>query len=92
MANAETLNVTLPEEVLVQVRQAVATGEYDSSNEVIHDALQEWSLRRSLELNADHVKHAWQEALADHAPHVPMDDVFDRLEARYKAIAAAEVK
>jgi antitoxin ParD1/3/4 len=88
MVNTETLSVTLPAEILDQMREAVAEGEYVSSNEVVFDALCEWSLRRSFELgNVTELRKAWQESADDKTPGVPMDEVFHRLEAKYKVIA-----
>ncbi len=90
MANSETLSVTLAADILAQVREAVAGGEYVSSNDAISDALLEWSARRGVEAcDSARLKEAWQQAEDHDGPGIPMDQVMDRLEAKYKALAAA---
>ena len=53
--------------------RTVTTGEFASSSEVIRDAL----------------RQLWQEAMHDKTPGVSADQVLDRLEHKYKAIADA---
>ncbi len=64
---------------MAQVRQAVETGEYGSSSEVVRDALRDWTYKRRLQ----------EEARQDKTPGVPAEDVLDRLERKYQAIADA---
>jgi antitoxin ParD1/3/4 len=90
MANTERLSVTLPAHIVAQVREAVAGGEYVSSNDAISDALVEWSVRRGVEASDSvRLKQAWDQAEDYEGPSVPMDEVMDRLEAKYKALAAS---
>jgi len=90
MPKTETLTVDLPVELLAQVRGAVEHGDYRSSNEAVADALLDWSVTRSIEAeDIGWLKQAWQEAIDDNSPHVPMDEVFDRLKARYQAMIVA---
>lgn len=86
----EKLSIALPAEMAASVRGAVATGEYASSSEVIRDALRDWNHKRSLRLQgvAD-LRAAWQEALNEQKPGVSADNVLDRLEKKYLALAAA---
>jgi antitoxin ParD1/3/4 len=68
-------------------RQAVEHGEYASSNEVIRDALRDWTLKRSLcPQGIEELRQVWQEALQDKTPGLPVDDVLDRLERTYQAL------
>ena len=70
------------------VRGAVATGEYASSSEVIRDALRDWTHKRSLrQQGVAELRQVWQEALSDKSPGIPPDEVLDRLERKYQAIA-----
>jgi antitoxin ParD1/3/4 len=48
MANVEKVSVALTQDMAVMVRQAVESGEYASSSEVIRDALRDWKAKRAL--------------------------------------------
>jgi putative addiction module CopG family antidote len=48
MANVEKISIALPPKMVAVVRQAVETGEYASSSEVVRDALRDWTQKRSL--------------------------------------------
>lgn len=88
MAAIEKISIALPHEMVAIVREAVEQGEYASSSEVIRDALRDWTLKRSLRHRGiEELRHVWQEALQDKTPGVPVDDVLDRLERKYQALA-----
>lgn len=87
---AEKISIALPQEMVQTVRAAVATGEYASSSEVIRDALRDWTHKRSLRMHGlAELRGVWQEALNDKTPGVSADDVLNRLESKYQAIADA---
>ena len=50
MSDIERLTITLPPEMAAVVKQAVETGDYASSSEVIRDALRDWKLKRALQI------------------------------------------
>ena len=50
MAEIERMTITLPSEMAACVKGAVADGAYASSSEVVREALREWQLKRSLQL------------------------------------------
>jgi len=50
MAKVERLTVTLPTEMATLVKDAVESGDYASSSEVIREALRDWKLKRELRL------------------------------------------
>ena len=88
MAPVEKISIALPVEMVTRVREAVAEGEYASSSEVIRDALRDWSLKRSLRRQGlEQLREVWQEAMETQAPGVPADEVLDRLERKYQALA-----
>lgn len=65
MANAAKLSVTLTDEMAAMIGNAVNSGEYASTSEVIREALREWKLRRSLlEQEREHIRKLWDEGLA----------------------------
>ena len=88
MATAEKISIALPPEMVAVVRSAVATGEYASSSEVIRDALRDWKHKRSLrQQGVDELRLLWQEAMSDKTPGVDAEEVLNRLEQKYQAIA-----
>lgn len=90
MTTAEKISIALPPEMVSLVRHAVATGEYASSSEVIRDALRDWTYKRALrQQGVAELRQVWQEALKDKTPGVSADEVLDRLERKYQAIADA---
>ena len=90
MTTAEKISIALPPEMVHIVRSAVATGEYASSSEVIRDALRDWTYKRNLrQQGVTELRRVWQEALNDQTTGISADEVLDRLERKYQAIAEA---
>lgn len=90
MTTAEKISIALPPEMVALVRSAVATGEYASSSEVIRDALRDWTSKRNVrQQGIAELRQIWQEAINDGAPGVAADEVLNRLERKYQAIADA---
>lgn len=86
----EKISIALPPEMVAQVRQAVETGEYASSSEVVRDALRDWTYKRHLQQQGvQELRQLWMEARNNDTPGVPAQDVLDRLERKYQAIADA---
>jgi antitoxin ParD1/3/4 len=90
MASVEKISIALPPEMVALLRQAVDTGEYASSSEVVRDALRDWTQKRNLrQQGVEELRQVWQQAIEDRKPGVPVEDVLDRLERRYQAMADA---
>jgi antitoxin ParD1/3/4 len=90
MPNVEKVSIALPPEMASLVREAVETGEYASSSEVVREALRDWSRKRTMRGNGlEELRRVWQQALEDNSPGVSPHDVFERLENKYQAIADA---
>jgi antitoxin ParD1/3/4 len=90
MSTAEKISIALPPEMVHIVRSAVATGEYASSSEVIRDALRDWTYKRNIrQQGLAELRQVWQEAMNDKSSGISPDDVLDRLERKYQAIADA---
>ena len=88
MTTAEEISIVLPPEMVAIVRSAVATGEYASISEVIRDALRDWTYKRSArQQGITDLRQLWQEVMHDETPGVLADEVLDRLERKYQAIA-----
>ncbi len=50
MSEIERISVTLPAETAAVVRDAVETGDYASTAEVIRDALRDWKVKRAVQV------------------------------------------
>jgi antitoxin ParD1/3/4 len=95
MATVEKISIALPAEMVTLLRQVVDAGEYASSSEVVRDALRDWTYKRSLrQQGVEQLRQVWQQAREDRTPGIPVEDVLDRLERKYQAMAdrAAQVK
>jgi antitoxin ParD1/3/4 len=90
MPNVEKISIALPPEMVAILRQAVETGEYASSSEVVRDALRDWTQKRSSrQQGIDELRQVWRQAMEDKMSGVSVDDVFNRLERKYKRLADA---
>jgi antitoxin ParD1/3/4 len=90
MPNVEKISIALPPEMVAVVRQAVETGEYASSSEVVRDALRDWTQKRSLRKQGiDELRQVWRQAMEDKTPGLPVNEVLDRLERKYQKLADA---
>jgi antitoxin ParD1/3/4 len=90
MASIEKISIALPPEMVSLVRQAVEAGEYASNSEVVRDALRDWTQKRTLrQQGIEELRRVWRQALEDRSPGVAPDEVLDRLERKYQAIADA---
>lgn len=65
MSNVEKISIALPRDMAALVRNAVATGDYASSSEVIREALREWKARRAARRDAvEEIRRLWEEGIA----------------------------
>jgi antitoxin ParD1/3/4 len=87
MPGIAKISIALPSEMLTLVHDAVDTGEYASTSEVVRDALREWTIRRrSRQQGIADLRKMWSKAVKDKAPGVPADAVLDRLKRKYSAV------
>ena len=64
MSNVEKISVALTPEMAAFVRDAVKTGEYASSSEVIREALRDWNRKRILrQEEINQARRLWNEGL-----------------------------
>ena len=90
MPAVEKISIALPPEIAANVRKAVETGEYASNSEVVRDALHEWTLMRDLrQQSLGELRTLWRQAQQDKTPGAPVDEILDRLERKYQALADA---
>ena len=88
MSSIEKISVALPKEMVSAVREAVDHGDYASSSEVIREALRDWTYKRNLrERGLEELRRVWRQAIDDDSPGVSPEQVFNRLEQKYQALA-----
>src|ERR1700675_1347230 len=64
MANVEKISIALPADMATLVRNALQTGDYASSSEVIREALREWKARRAARSDAiSEIRRLWDEGI-----------------------------
>jgi antitoxin ParD1/3/4 len=90
MAHVEKVSVALTSEMLAVVREAVESGEYASSSEVVREALREWKRRRALEgKEVQELRRLWDAGLASGpGRHADMAEV--KAEAQRRFVAAQD--
>jgi antitoxin ParD1/3/4 len=86
MQNAEKISVTLPPDMLRQLREAVAAGDYASTSEALRDAVRAWQRQRREDAERlTGLRTRVQQSLA--APRPSHTD--EEVEARLNALFAA---
>jgi antitoxin ParD1/3/4 len=78
---SKAINIELGTRQQAILRQQLDSGRYESASEVMNDALQLMSEREAV--FDEWLRQEVQASLADKRPPVPMEDVFERLEARH---------
>lgn len=92
MANVEKVSIALTPDMLTVVREAVESGDYASSSEVVREALRDWKRRRALEQkDVEALRHLWQEGLAS-GPGRYADMAAIKAEARRRQVAAQDTE
>jgi antitoxin ParD1/3/4 len=62
MAKVEKLSIALTSEFAADIRQAIATGEYASTSEVVRDALRAWKqIRQERQIAIEELRRLWRE-------------------------------
>jgi antitoxin ParD1/3/4 len=89
MPEIERLTITMPPELAAVVKQAVETGDYASTSEVVRAALRDWKLKRTLQLEElAALKADIDKGLADVAAGRVKDFDTDRIIARGRKLLA----
>ncbi|ARN83434.1 ribbon-helix-helix domain-containing protein [Methylocystis bryophila] len=83
MANVQKLSVALTPEIIAMLKEAVASGEYTSTSEVVRDALRCWKAQRTAhEVDAEELRRLWREGVASETS-IEGEAVFHRLREKY---------
>lgn len=89
MGRHERISTDLPAYMVGELRAAVDAGEFASTDEAVREALMHWLIGRSTTPMAmDELRHRLQ--TERDGPGNDADAVFDRLEAKYSALVAAD--
>lgn len=68
MPNVQKVSVALTPEMLAMLKEAVDSGEYTSTSEVIRDALRGWKARRAVhEMAVEELRRLWNEGVSSGA-------------------------
>jgi len=66
MSNVQKVSVALTSEFVTLLKEAVETGEYTSTSEVIRDALRDWKVRRTTPMiGVNELRQLWDEGIAN---------------------------
>ncbi len=93
MATVEKLSIALTSEFAADIREAIATGEYASTSEVVRDALRAWKqIRQGREIAIDELRRLWRDG-NDSGQGQPLDaeDIKRRGRERLAAHKGARV-
>lgn len=87
MSDIHKISIAISGEQLRAVKDAVASGAYASTSEVIRDALRGWQLREPLrKAEVERLRKAWEEGLASGPPEpYSLAEILDKGERRLKA-------
>jgi putative addiction module antidote protein, CC2985 family len=85
MSNIEKISVALPHDMVEAIREAVDSGDYATTSEVIRDAVRDWRLKRRVEaMDMEELRRLVQEGV-DSGPSIPAEEVFAKVRARLEA-------
>jgi antitoxin ParD1/3/4 len=83
MSNVQKVSVALTPEIVAMLKEAVDTGEYTSTSEVVREAIRAWKMRRTKhEMEIAELRRLWNEGI-DSGPSITAELVFRRLRHKY---------
>jgi len=90
MAQIEKLSIALPKDMVEAIKEAVDSGDYATTSEVIRDAVRDWRLKRRVEaMEIEELRQLVTPALEalDRGEGVPAEEVFAHLKAKFADLA-----
>lgn len=88
MGKHERISTDLPTYMVSELRAAVASGEFASTDEAVREALTHWLVARTMgPVTVDELRLRLEREVD--APGLDADGVFERLEAKYRGFAEA---
>ncbi len=90
MGTVEKTTISLPSEMLSEVKAAVAAGDYANASEVVRDALRQWQRSRTvIALNDDALRQMIDEGRASGSP-IDGGSALADLRAKYQAMVSGK--
>lgn len=87
MSDIEKITISLPGEMVAEIKEAVAAGEFTNTSEAIREALRQWRRSRTvITLNDEELRRLVAEGRASGEP-VDGEAVLRRLRAKYTAMS-----
>jgi antitoxin ParD1/3/4 len=92
MPNTEKISITLTPELAAMVSEAVATGNYTSSSEVIREALRDWHTKQMVRLQQlQEIRRLWNEGIQSGPGRFrDVEELIQEAERQYQADKAHE--
>jgi len=99
MAKVQKISIALPKKMIADIRYAVDSGQYATTSEVIREAVREWRgkprelpARVRVPKTKAEFRRRIQAAIdsLDRGEGIPAEEVYARVRARIKAVAAAQ--
>ena len=86
--STEKITISLPAEMVAEIRSAVEAGEFTNTSEVVRDALRKWRQSRTvIALNDEELRRMVREGRRSGEP-VDGETVLKSLRAKYAAMAS----
>lgn len=94
MPGTEKMSITLTPELAAMVNEAVATGNYASTSEVIREALRDWRTKQLVrQQQLQEIRRLWDEGIQSGPGRFrDIDELIQEAERRYRANKASEDK
>lgn len=89
MSELERITISLPGEMVAEIKAAIEAGEFTNTSEAIRDALRQWRRARTvIALNDEELRRLVADGRASGEP-VDGETVLKRLRAKYAAMVAS---
>jgi len=90
MSNLAKITISLPKEMVAEIKAAIRAGEFANTSEAIRDALRRWRRARAvIVLSDEELRRLVAEGRASGEP-VDGEAALNRLRAKYAALSASD--
>ena len=90
MSSIEKITISLPAEMLAEIKAAVLAGEFTNTSEAIREALRRWRRERTVIVLSDEELRRLVGEGRDSGEPIDGEDILRSLRAKYAALAAGE--